>query len=74
MQRQYTSCSGGYLTISSCVSVRMSRYWVRWKFGENERGIRVAQGAAECNFCPLSAFQTSQVLNISYLDIRTANA
>ena len=37
------------LTISSCVSVRMSRYWARGKFGEHERGVRVARGAAECN-------------------------
>ena len=27
-----------YLTISSCISVRMSRYWARGKFGERERG------------------------------------
>ena len=30
-----------YLTISSCVSVRMSRYWARGQFGEYERGVRV---------------------------------
>ena len=53
------------LTISSCVSVRMSRYWARGKFGEHERGVRVARGAAECNSSLLSALQTSQVLNIS---------
>ena len=39
-----------YLTISPCVSVRMSRCWARGKFGEHERGVRVARGAAECNF------------------------
>ena len=34
-------------------------------FGEHERGVRVARGAAECNSSVLSALQTSQVLNIS---------
>ena len=29
-----------------CVSVRMSRYWARGKFGEHERGVRVARGTA----------------------------
>ena len=53
------------LTISSCVSVRMSRYWALEKFGEHERGVRVARGATECNSSLLSALQTSQVLNIS---------
>ena len=53
------------LTISSCVSVRMSRYWARGKFGEHERGVRVARGAAECNSSLLIALQTSQVLIIS---------
>ena len=33
--------------------------------GEHERGLRVARGAAECNPSLLSAFQTSQELNIS---------
>ena len=33
--------------------------------GEHERGVRVAQGAAESNSSLLSALQTSQVLNIS---------
>ena len=47
------------------LSVRMSRYWARGKFGEHERGVRVAQGAAESNSSLLSALQTSQVLNIS---------
>ena len=53
------------LTISSCVSVRMSRYWARGKFGEHERGVRDARGAAKFNSSLLSALQTSQVLNIS---------
>ena len=43
----------------------MSRYWARGKFGEHERGVRIARGAAECNSSLLSALQTSQVLNIS---------
>ena len=37
----------------------------RGKFGEHERGVRVARGAAECNSSLLSALQTSQVLNNS---------
>ena len=32
-----------HLTISSCVSVRMSRYWACGKFGEHERGMRREQ-------------------------------
>ena len=44
-----------YLTIiSSCVSVCMSRYWARGKFGEHERGVRVARGTAESNCSLLS--------------------
>ena len=43
----------------------MSRYWALEKFGEHERGVRVARGAAESNSSLLSALQTSQVLNIS---------
>ena len=39
------ACAIIQLTISSCVSVRVSRYWARWKFGEHERGVRVARGA-----------------------------
>ena len=35
-----------FLTISSCVSVRMSRYCAHGKFGEHERDVRVARGAA----------------------------
>ena len=53
------------LAISSCASVHMSRYWACGEFGEHERGVRVAWGAAECNSSLLSALQTSQVLNIS---------
>ena len=56
---------GKSLTISSCVSVRMSRYLARGKFGEHGRGVRVARDAAECNSSLLRALQTSQVLNIS---------
>ena len=44
--------------------MRMLRYWPRGKFGEHERGVRVAQGTAKCNSSLLSALQTSQVLNI----------
>ena len=42
--RSCTSTPSPYLTISSCVSVRMSRYRARGKFGEQERGVRVARG------------------------------
>ena len=45
--------------------MRMSKYWARGKFGEHERGVRVARGAAESTSSLLSALQTSQVLNIS---------
>ena len=44
-QHWYSYCKSigiGKLTISSCVSVRMSRYCARRKFGEHERGVRVA--------------------------------
>jgi len=51
-------------TSLSCVSVRMSRYWARGKFGEHKRCVRVARGAAESNSSLLSALQTSQVLNM----------
>ena len=30
-------------------AVRMSRYWARGKFGEHERGVRVARGTVSCN-------------------------
>ena len=43
----------------------MSRYWERGKFGEHERGVRIARGEAEYNSSLLSALQTFQVLNIS---------
>ena len=52
-----------YLTIGSWF-VRMSRYETGRKFGEHERGVRVARGAAECNSSLLSALQTSQVARI----------
>ena len=45
---------------------------VRGKFGEHERSVRVARGAAESNSSFLSALQTSQVH--PYLDIRTAKS
>ena len=47
------------------LGVRMLKYWARGKFGEHERGVRVARGAAESNSSFLSALQTTQVLNIS---------
>ena len=53
-----------HLTISSCVSVSMSRYWALGKFGEHERGVRVARGTAKSKSNLLSSLQTFQVLNI----------
>ena len=44
----------------------------RGKFGEHERSVRVARGAAESNSSFLSAPQTSQVH--PKLDIRTAKS
>ena len=44
----------------------------RGKFGEHERSVRVARGAAERNSGFLSALQTSQVQ--PQLDIRTAKS
>ena len=37
----------------------------RGKFGEHERGVRLARGVDETNSSLLNALQTSQVLNIS---------
>ena len=54
-----------HLTIGSYVSVHSLRYEVCGKFGEHERCVRVAWGAAESNSSFLSALQTSQVLHIS---------
>ena len=52
-----------YLTISSCVSMRVLRSWARGKFGECERGIKSCSRCSNSSF--LSALHTSQVLNIS---------
>ena len=41
--------------------VRISSYGARGKFGEHEKCVRVARGAAESNSNFLSALQTSQV-------------
>ena len=53
-----------HLTIGSYVSVHSLIYEARGKFGEHERRVRVAWGAAESNSSFLSALQTSQVLHI----------
>ena len=45
--------------------MRSSRYEARAKFGEHERCVRVARGAAKSNSSYLSALQASQVLHIS---------
>ena len=41
----------------------MSRYRARGKFGEQERGVRVAGGAAESTSSLLRAQQTSEISN-----------
>ena len=43
------------------LSVRIRVMDARGKFGEHERSVRVARGAAESNSSVLSALQTSQV-------------
>ena len=53
------------LSIGSYVSVRLSRYEARGKFGEHERCVRVARGLAESSSSFLSPLQTSRVLHIS---------
>ena len=45
--------------------VRMSRYWARGKFGEHERGVRVAQGAAECNSSLLRLNNNTHLFSLS---------
>ena len=50
-----------YLTIGSCLACVHLVMFARGKFGEHERGVRVARGAAERNSTLLSAVQTSQV-------------
>ena len=64
-----------WLTTSSCVGVRMSRYWALGKFGEHERGVRVARGVAESNSSLMSAHECSpNFSSAQYLDIRTDEA
>ena len=54
------------------LGARISSYGCTRKFGEHERSVRVARGAAESNSSFLSALQTSQVHPL--LDIRTAKS
>ena len=49
------------LTIGSCLACVHRVLDARGKFGEHERSVRVARGAAESNSSFLSALQTSQV-------------
>ena len=49
------------LTIGSCLACVHRVMDARGKFGEHERSVRVARGAAESNSSFLSALQTSQV-------------
>ena len=50
-----------FLTIGSCLACVHRVMDARGKFGEHERSVRVARGAAESNSSFLSALQTSQV-------------
>jgi len=47
--------------IDSCLACAYRVIDARGKFGEHERNVRVARGAAESNSSFLSALQTSQV-------------
>ena len=53
-----------YLRICSCLACVYLVMDARGKFGEHERCVRVARGAAESNSSFLSALQTSQVTDI----------
>ena len=48
------------LRIGSCLACVYRVMDVRGKFGEHERSVRVARGAAESNSSFLSALQTSR--------------
>ena len=48
-------------TIGSCLACIYRVMDARGKFGEHERNVRVARGAAKSNSSFLSALQTSQV-------------
>ena len=50
------------LRICSCLACVYQVMDAREKFGEHEKCVRVARGAAESNSSFLSALQTSQVL------------
>ena len=50
-----------YLRIGSCLACVYRVMDARGKFGEHERSVRVARGAAKRNSGFLSALQTSQV-------------
>ena len=50
-----------YLGIGSCLACVYRIMDAREKFGEHERGVRVARGAAENNSSFLRPLQTSQV-------------
>ena len=57
----YTDLASGDLRIGSCLACVYRVMDARGKFGELERSVRVARGAAESNSNFLSALQTSQV-------------
>ena len=61
-----------YLKFCPCLACVYRVVDARGKFGEHEKCVRVARGAAESNSSFLSALQTSQVH--PQLDIRTAKS
>ena len=75
LANEWARCSGKnarYLRIGSCLACVYRVMDARGKFGEHERSVRVARGAAESTSSFLSALQTSQVH--PKLDIRTAKS
>ena len=60
-ERSIEGCAISNLRICSCLACVYRVVDARGKFGEHEKCVRVARGAAESNSSFLSALQTSQV-------------
>ena len=60
-ERSIKGCAISHLRICSCLACVYRVVDARGKFGEHEKCVRVARGAAESNSSFLSALQTSQV-------------
>ena len=60
-ERSIEGCAISNLRICSCLACVYRVMDARGKFGEHEKCVRVARGAAESNSSFLSALQTSQV-------------